>query len=84
LQWFFVNFGGFIFITTPLTWKMSAAAAAFGAGSLLISLLLKTMKESWVNKLTFNRIEADEGAKKVQSKKKRSKRSELERLLDED
>jgi magnesium-transporting ATPase (P-type) len=58
IQWAIVEFGGKLFRTTPLTWRMNLVATSLGAGSLLVSLGLKYIPEETVNKiatvLSFN------------------------------
>lgn len=41
LQWAIVEFGGIIFRTTPLTWRMNLTATCLGAGTLLVAIGLK-------------------------------------------
>lgn len=55
--WAMVTFGGVIFRTTPLSFIMFFTSLCFGAGSLLVGILLKTTPEAWVDKI---KIELDE------------------------
>ena len=83
-----VNLGGTIFRTTPLNATMFFTTIAFGAGSLLVGVILKATPESWVEKIKLELDEEglNEGTdiiSKVQNKVMGSlKKSETERLLD--
>lgn len=51
-----VSLGGIvgkIFGTTPLTFPMFVTSVAFGAGSLLIAVIMKATPEEWVDKIKF-------------------------------
>jgi magnesium-transporting ATPase (P-type) len=87
-QWAMVSFGGKLFRTTPLPFSMVLASVLFGAGSLLVSVILKATPENFAEKF---KIELDENGlqegqdiiSKVHKKIKGSlERSETERLLD--
>jgi len=56
VQFFIVYLGGIvgeIFGTTPLTFTMAMVSIAFGAGSLLVAVILKATPEEWCEKLKF-------------------------------
>jgi len=93
-QWAMIEFAGVIpivgkiFRTTPLPFSMILTSVLLGAGSLLVSIILKATPEQWVDKI---KIELNEDGQKegsdflssVSSKIQGSfKRSETERLLD--
>jgi len=89
LQYLILTYGGSIFRTTPLTAYQHLIALSFGVGSLLISVLLKTTKESWLRFFDFNIREDDGGSGNgaslnLKKKSRKDKRDELVRLLDEE
>ncbi len=59
IQWIFVEFGGYIFRTTPLPVLMHVASYAFGIGSLLACAAVKATPEAWLEKIKFG---VNEGA----------------------
>lgn len=90
LQWAIVEFGGKLFRTTPLTWRMNLVATCLGAATLLVQLGLKYIPEEIVNKvgakLSFNENQGDEGEDYFSTMQRRMNgkiiKSETQRLLD--
>jgi len=88
-QWFMVSIGGQLFRTTPLPFSMVLASVLFGAGSLLVAVILKTIPEQHVEKITFELDETgvregEDIISRVYRKIKGSlERSETERLLEQ-
>jgi Ca2+-transporting ATPase len=90
VQWAIVEFGGVIFRTTPLTWRMNLTATCLGFGTILVGLALKQIPEEQVNKvaekLAFNENQGDEGEDYFSTMQRRMqgkiKKTEAEKLLD--
>jgi hypothetical protein len=53
LQYLMITIGGKIFRTTPLPFTLFITSVAFGVGTLIVGVLLKTTPEAWLDKIKF-------------------------------